>query len=286
MCIFAFFLHMSIFFCNFVPEMKNGMKKAGEWCFRFWSYALYLLRSRNTLGYGIHSPFLFYIARTILPERAKYYCFAEIEGLRRELLRSKEEMRVEDFGTGESGVRRVSEVARVALKGEREAQVLFRIVNMLKAERIVELGTSLGITTAYLAKPHKEASVLTFEGSRALLEVAKRNWKRLGIANIRAIEGNIDETLEGTLGDEVVDVALIDANHRKEATLKYFDVLVRHAGEKSVFVVDDIRYSKEMWEAWRDIEERRDVTARMDLGTMGLVFFDPHFPKQTFRIRL
>lgn len=273
------------------------MGKAADLWFRIGSYARFLLRSRNTMGYGIHSPYLFYIARTIIPETAKYYCFEEVERVRRELLRDKTEVGVEDFGIGgmqkESSPsgnlmkRQVAEVAKVALKSQKEAQLLFRLENLVKAETIVELGTSLGITTAYLALPNKEANVWTFEGSEGLVKLAAKNWKRLGIKNIEVVQGNLNETLEREAKNwGKVDFAFLDANHRKEATLRYFDVLAAHAGDKSLFVVDDIRYSREMWEVWKQIEAREDVTARMDLGSMGLVFFDPHYPKQTFRIRL
>ena len=254
--------------------------------FRMCSYAGFYLRSGNTKGYGVHSPYLFYIARAILPETGRYYCYDEIESLRTELLRSREEVGVRDYGVG-GELRRVSKIARRALKPMREAQVLFRLVNMLKAKTIVELGTSLGVTTAYLASADSRAEVWTFEGSEALTDIAQRGWKKLGLHNIKVVQGNIDETLpleEREWG--VVDFAFMDANHRREATVHYFDLLARHAGEKSIFVVDDIRYNREMWDAWCAICGREYVTARMDLGSMGLVFFDTHFPKQEFRIRL
>ena len=306
---------------------------AGDWLFRIGSFARYLLRSGNTLGYGIHSPHLFTIARVIVPEQAQYYCFSEIEAVRQELVRRRDAIRVVDYGTGslirskgertqttikaDSGdkavsyssvskadtsptlgeeLRRVSreelrvvgEVARRSLMSREEAQMLFRLVNYEEAQMIVELGTCLGVTTAYLAKPRREAEVWTFEGSEALLEIAKSNWKRLGINNIHAVPGNIDETLETTVAgwEKPVDFALIDANHCYDATVRYFDVLAKKATEKSVFAVDDIRRDKEMWRAWEAIGKREDVTARMDLGQMGLVFFDKHLPKEVFTLRV
>ena len=263
------------------------MGKAADLWFRIGSYARFLLRSRNTMGYGIHSPYLFYIARTIIPERAKYYCFEDVERVRGEMAKDKTEVQVEDYGVGSGGKRKIAEIARLALKSPKEAQLLFRLVNLLKAGTIVELGTSLGITTAYLALPNREAKVWTFEGSKDLLNLAKKNWKSLEIKNIQPVCGNIDDTLARESANwSTVDFAFLDANHRQEPTLRYFDILASHAGEKSIFVVDDIRHSRDMWEAWKTICKREDVTARMDLGTMGLVFFDPHFPKQTFRIRL
>ena len=255
--------------------------------FRVGSYARFLLRSRNTMGYGIHSPYLFYIARTIIPETANYYCFKHVERVRGDLLRDKTEINIEDFGIGADSKRRVADVAKVALKSPKEAQLLFRLVNLVKAKTVVELGTSLGITTAYLALPNKDAKVYTFEGSKELLKMAEKNWERLGIENIKAVQGNLDDTLQCEANNwSTVDFAFLDANHRQEPALRYFDILASHAGENSLFVIDDIRHSRDMWQAWQRIEAHPSVTARMDLGTMGLVFFGPHFPKQTFRIRL
>lgn len=263
------------------------MGKAADLWFRFGSYARFLLRSRNTMGYGIHSPYLFYIARTVIPETAGYYCYAEVEQLRRELLHNQTELQVEDYGIGSGGKRKIADIAHSALKSPKEAQLLFRLVVLLNANTIVELGTSLGITTAYLALANKAAKVWTFEGSRDLLNLAKKNWNSLGITNIEAVQGNLDNTLKREATNwSTVDLAFLDANHRQDPILHYFDILAAHAGEKSIFVIDDIRYNREMWEAWQLIKTHPRVTARMDLGTMGLVFFDPHFPKQTFRIRL
>ena len=269
--------------------------KLAQLLFRMGSYVRYLFRSGNTMGYGIHSPHLFNIARVIVPETAKYYCYSRIEQERNTLLRRRDEVEVVDFGTGGQGKggngvgkRIVGDMARKSLKSRAEAQLLFRLVNFEQAEMIVELGTCLGLTTAYLAAPRPESEVWTFEGSEALLEIARGVWKRLGMSNIRAVSGNIDETLAATAEkwEKTVDFAFIDANHSYEATVRYFDLLAAHAGEKSVFVVDDIRWSKEMWQAWETIGERDAVTARMDLGTMGLVFFDNYLPKQVFTLRM
>ena len=263
------------------------MGKAADLWFRIGSYARFLLRSRNTMGYGIHSPYLFYIARTIVPERAKYYCFEDVERVRGEMVKDKTEVQVEDYGVGSGGKRKIAEIARLALKSPKEAQLLFRLVNLLKAGTIVELGTSLGITTAYLALPNKAAKVYTFEGSQALLNLAEQNWKQLHLTNIQPVCGNIDDTLDREAANwNTVDFAFLDANHRLEPSLRYFDLLAPHAGEKSIFVIDDIRHNRDMWKAWQHIQAHPSVTARMDLGTMGLVFFDTHFPKQTFRVRL
>ncbi|MCC7526845.1 MAG: SAM-dependent methyltransferase, partial [Chitinophagaceae bacterium] len=77
-----------------------------------------------------------------------------------------------------------------------------------------------------------------------------------------------------------------DGNHRKEPTLAYFNQLMRHAGNNSLFIFDDIHWSAEMEEAWRDIQLHPAVTCSIDLFFIGIVFFTPDIKeKQHFTIR-
>lgn len=257
--------------------------------FRMASYARHFLTSRHTMGYGIHSPHLFYIARTLVPEDAQYYCYERVEVCRRRFLHCPDWVEVEDRGTGQSGLRCVRDIARTSLKDRKSAQLLFRLANFYQAERIVELGTSLGVTTAYLALPHASSRVVTFEGSKELLKQAQTAWIELELSNIEPILGNIDDTLPAWAAKQEegsVDMAFMDANHTEEATMRYFQTLLPLLHDGSIVVVDDIRYSPQMYNAWQRMYAHERVYAAMDLGGMGILFFDPHYMKQMFRIRM
>ena len=150
---------------------------------------------------------------------------------------------------------------------------------------IVELGTSLGVTTAYMAAMDKRNKVITYEGCPAVAEIAKENWEALGLKNIDCRVGEITaERLDKDL--ELVDVAFIDANHTYAGTRAYFNVLAEKVHRKSVMIVDDIHYNKEMEQAWREICADERVTSTMDLYQMGLVFFDKDYWKRDYRIRV
>jgi predicted O-methyltransferase YrrM len=154
---------------------------------------------------------------------------------------------------------------------------------------IVELGTSLGVTTAYLATMNKGDKVLTFEGCNAVAEIAKENWKLLEINNIECSVGEVtEESLRLAVADLQggLDVAFIDANHTYEGTKSYFNVLAEKVHEKTVIVVDDIHYNQAMEKAWMEICADGRVTSTMDLYQMGMVFFDKHYWKRNYKIRL
>ena len=160
---------------------------------------------------------------------------------------------------------------------------------------IVELGTSLGVTTAYLAAADSRNKVVTFEGCEAVATIAKENWKRLNISNIECVVGELGagsknpsvamRQLPYEQGSKI-DVAFIDANHTYASTCEYFNVLADMTHEKSVIVVDDIHYSEEMERAWKEICGDERVTSTIDLYQMGLVFFDKHYWKRNYKMRL
>lgn len=241
-------------------------------------YIKYWLTASNGKGHGIHSPFVFDFVTNVLNDKRSFYCYQTIEYLRADLKRNNTVLTVEDFGAGshtkQYNQRTVSSIASSALKTPKFSRLLFRMVNHYQPNTILELGTSLGITTCYLACAKNDASVITLEGAPAVASAAKENFERLRLQNIQTITGNFDNTLPGVLQKLAsVDFVFVDGNHRKEPTLNYFHQLLQKRNEYSVFIFDDIHWSKDMEEAWDIILQHEDVTLSIDLFFIGIVFF-------------
>lgn len=267
------------------------------------AYLKHFFSSWNTTGEGIHSPYLFELVRFILRDRNAYYCFADIERRRVLLKACNDELDVVDFGSqgskeGKRVRRKVSEIAKNHLERPEVGQLLFRLVNWIgeyekRPLEIVELGTSLGVTTAYLASADSRNTVQTYEGSGEVLQVAQGVWRALRLENIRWIEGDIDQTLlnrDHSLllynAPARVDIAYVDANHTYEATKRYADFLLERLNQKGVLAIDDIHYSEEMERAWQELKLDPRVTSTMDLYHLGLIFVDPHYLKRHYKIRI
>jgi predicted O-methyltransferase YrrM len=240
--------------------------------------------------HGLHSPFVYELySQTIRPKK-DYYVFSEIENLRKELLNSKEKITVKDFGAGskveKGNIRSVSSIAKNSEKSPRMAQLIFKLVNHFQPDVLIDLGTSLGITTIYESFAREEALIYTFEGCPATAEIARKNFGRLKRKNIRLIEGNIDQTLPDILKQiPKIDFVFFDANHRFEPTLRYFNTCLEKTHEDSIFVFDDIHWSDEMEQAWEKIKADERVTLTIDLFYIGLVFFRKKQPKQDFWLK-
>ncbi|RZJ57432.1 MAG: class I SAM-dependent methyltransferase [Hymenobacter sp.] len=259
--------------------------------FQIFAYLRYWLRSGN--AHGLHSPFIYGLYTTVICHDGKFGAYRRIEERRRELLQNPQRITVTDFGAGSQVAsaggtqRRVRDIARHAAKSPRLAQLLFRLVNHFQPATILELGTSLGLTTAYLAAANSRHRIITFEGCAATAAIAQKTFAQLAISNVQVVEGNLDHTLPATLAklDKPVDFVFFDGNHRYEPTLRYFEQCLANAHENSVFVLDDIHWSAEMERAWEAVKAHPAVTVTVDLFYVGLVFFRKTQPRQDFRLR-
>jgi predicted O-methyltransferase YrrM len=240
--------------------------------------------------HGIRSPFVFDLLLNVIYVKADYYHYKDIEKLREQLLDSDKKISFTDFGASNAkasvSIKKVKDIAQYSAKSAKYAQLLFRLVNHFQPLQVLELGTSLGISTAYLALANSQAKVLTIEGSAAAAELAKQNFEQLQLKNIEQVIGNFDEVLPNVISNcKQLDLVFFDGNHRKEATIAYFNLCLEKATENSVFIIDDIHWSKGMMEAWDEIKANSSVTVTVNLFFMGLVFFKPGQAKQHFVIR-
>lgn len=241
-------------------------------------YLNYYLHSANSKGHGVHSPFVFALITEVLNDKRPYYCYQAIETLRKQLLSDAGNITIEDFGAGsrteKTKERSIAAIAKSSLKPKKFSQLLFRLAHYFKPHHILELGTSLGITTAYLASACPNAQVITMEGADAVAAIAKSNFKQLSLPNISLVPGNFDDTLKHVLETTLprIDIAYIDGNHRFNPTVTYFEHIIRNSHNESCIILDDIHWSAEMEQAWQYVQNHQVVTLTIDLFFIGLVF--------------
>lgn len=248
--------------------------------FRIKSYLSYWLEAVDE--HSLHSPFFYDLYTTQIKLSPAHPRYAEIESLRKKLLQDHRTIPIRDLGSGQrqNTTRRISDVARTSLSSARYSALYNRLIAYFNASNVVELGTSFGINTLYLAANPK-VKVTTFEGAPAIADIASLTFEFASKTNINLIAGNIDRSLPAWLQSTGrVDFAFIDANHRYEPTLQYCEWLIRKVHEKSVIIIDDIHHSPEMQKAWRALKAHRLVYASADLFRCGILFFDPSLNKQ------
>lgn len=251
----------------------------------------YYFHASNSRGHGMHSPFVFDFITKVLNDQKRYNDYDKVETLRSRLLKDQQILQVEDMGagsvTGKSSQRSVASIAGNAAKPRKWGQLLYRMVKYYKSQNILELGSSLGITSSYLALGNSTAKLITIEGAKEVAAVAQRNFQALGLNNIELRTGNFDDMLTPSLKElPSLDFCFIDGNHREEPTLRYFWELAENVHNDTILVFDDIHWSREMENAWQNIRQDDRVTGTIDLFFIGIVLFRKEFmEKQHFTIR-
>ena len=165
--------------------------------------------------HDIHSPFVYDLLNNILLDKTPYYGFDLIESIRDKHLLNNCKINIKDFGTGKKQrTVLVSDIAKKAVKPKKYAQLLFRLVNRFSSENILEIGTSLGITTLYLSMPNTKSRIITLEGSPEIAAIAKNNFELIQRRNIELICGEFEESLPiALLKFKRLDLVYFDGRH-------------------------------------------------------------------------
>lgn len=254
-------------------------------------YLRYYLTAANGKGHGTHSPFVFDFIINVLNDTKEYSDYSIVEKLRSDLLNNETVLSVEDFGAGsvisKTNQRSIRSIAKSAAKPKKFSQLLYRMVKRYQPHTVLELGTSLGVTTSYLSLAKPDAKVITMEGSSAIAAEAKKNFDTLELKNIDIVLGDFDHTLLSVLSSHPsLDFVFIDGNHRREPTERYFQQLLPSLHNDSIIVFDDIHWSGEMEQAWESIKSHSAVQYTIDLFFIGIVLLKNEFrERQHFTIR-
>ncbi|WP_285010434.1 O-methyltransferase [Pedobacter faecalis] len=254
----------------------------------FRDYVAHRLTAKSR--HGTHSPFIYKLADEVIYDFSNKDAYEAVEAQRKKLYRDDSTITVTDLGAGShlnrNRRKKISQIARNALKSPRLAQLIYRLAKMAKPDTIIELGTCLGITTAYLSKACPNTNIITIEGCPETAEVAYRNFRELGLENVELQVGNFDLLLPDLLEQlEKLDFVYIDGNHRKDATLNYFKWCLPRVHEDTLLIFDDIYWSPGMKEAWEEIKAHPDVRVTVDLFWIGLVFFRKGQAKEHFKLK-
>ncbi len=234
--------------------------------------------------YQTHSPLAFEWVQSVLEDERHYYAFDDIEALRRQMLSSSLTLDVEDYGRadeqGRPMHRRVSlrRLAKHASSPSLQGRWLFRTAQWLRPQRLLELGTGLGVGTAYLAAGvGRGARVVSLEGCPACAQVAEAHLDMLRLGDrVRIRSGPFVQTLPQALRDlGTLDFVFFDGHHRGAATVAYFEQCLPLAHAQTIFAFDDIYWSADMTKAWQHIRAHPRVTLSIDCYELTFAFFHP-----------
>ena len=154
-----------------------------------------------------------------------------------------------------------------------------------KGEIILELGTSLGISTLALAMALPEHRIVTVEGCPSLAAMARENMQRHGARNVEVVNMEFSAALSLLKRENTrVLFAFIDGNHSGSALLNYL-ADIEKMGEEMIIVADDIHLRRDMYRGWRSYLADSTTPAAMETFRFGILFRLRSITPGCYRIR-
>lgn len=235
--------------------------------------------------HSLQSPFLFQVYQNALnPSLRKKVSNQKTEVLRRRLQNDPRSINASGFGSGSSmsvkQSKQVSNIVKSGITSRKQSEILVNLIEHFKCQKVLELGTSLGINAIYLSVGATVEQLTTVEGNKEIADIAKDNFNEWGVLNIHLINSDIDQFLAQS--SELFDCIYIDANHTYQATIEYFKSSLTLMSDSGLIVLDDINWSPYMRRAWEDLISQFPNHLYVENDKLGIVFVNVELEKNHY----
>ncbi len=233
----------------------------------------------------IHSPFVYNFVDSCLKTKIPQAFKNKTKQFTQRLSSSLTKVKTTDFGAGSKKmgeIRTISAIYKNASCKRTYAQLLYKLTNYYHPKSVLELGTNLGVGTFFLHEGNPNAKIVSVDGCIETQNIAKQN---LTHDNLLFVQSKFEDFIKN-LEPQKFDLIYIDGDHRGESLLKYLNMLGNYSHDDTIFVLDDIRWSKDMFEAWKTIIASKDFHLTLDLFKMGIIMKKSGKEKEHFIIKL
>jgi len=222
---------------------------------------------RYRKGYGVHSPFIYNLITKVIEEKTPYYVFDDIENFRNELLSNENPLKT---------------LTAQETQHKNYGALLFRLVNFFKCSNILQIGSSTGVMSLYLALPlRKSCECYALEERPNVLKYVQIFAENYSLKNLHLLEGDYAENLLKLKPENAsFDFIFINTKGDSEKTNEALRLIETFIYQNTVMIIDNIRRSKAMKKIWQETKNRPDVRLTIDLFSLGLVFFNTQLYKQ------
>lgn len=247
-------------------------------------YVKHQLRSHGR--HGIHSPFIFRLSQQLSRPLSHYESeiIQRIEKYRKTLEKDDLNISFLDQSSGRPVSTTIGNIARNSAISSRRGRKLALLQEHIKPDKVLELGTSLGMSAAYQNAFYSIPEFRSIEGNDYLQPCILKTFSSF-VPNGKSYIGRFGELLPVILKEFVPDFCFVDGDHTYQATVQNVQALLNVMPSNGVIVLDDIHWSMEMEKAWNELKQAPEVCQSVDMFFLGILFLDPTRSKETFNLR-
>lgn len=221
----------------------------------------------------IHSPFIYFMMKEVFSKRFFSSKWKDIEALQHPL---KNSHTIIDS----------SKELKQCKISKKQGRVITRIVGYFQPKTILEIGSSLGIRTAYLSCEQNDGKLFTIETHHDSAKYAQQNFEQLSLKNIHQIVDDVDVALIKVFEKiEKIDLVYIDCKVTQNNTIQIFEKCIPFSHNDTIFILEGIHYSKEREEIWKTLQKDARITVSIDFNKMGCLFLRKESSKEDFILK-
>ena len=263
--------------------MTIDLKKS---IYPLFSYLQYWLLQEDQ--YALQSPFIYRIYTDLLSYLStKKSVDLDLEEIRKILREDQSKLKISAHGA-ELKKLLIPSIKKAVIRkfsaSNRKFSQLFQYFCLLTpAERVLELGTCLGIHSRYLAKA-TIGTLYTFEGAEPLFQELHEFPLE---SNRKYIFENTKDSLPLVLHQiEKIDFALINTCQTSASSTSYFNLILPYLHKKSIVAIADIHLSKARDQAWEEIKKHPKIQLSIDFYECGILFFDKDIAQGEYILKI
>ena len=251
--------------------------------FEFIKYSL-IAKGRH----GIHSPFVYNLIDQVLRKPISEEVKSRQNRLFKALKNDDSIINFEEFGAGSKHLKKkrsVKQIVAINSTKNKYGDLLYRLMKAYKPMNVLEFGTSIGCGTLQLHWGNPEAQLISIEACKETYEFAKKTMAQHQISNqIQLINSTFNDFLEEKILVKF-DLVFIDGHHDGKCLIDYVKKLEEHTHNDTIFILDDIRWSMDMLNAWNTLANDDQYHLSIDFFKMGVLIRQSNKRKEHFILR-
>lgn len=248
-------------------------------------YIKYIAKAKGR--HQIHSPFVYELVDVCFSQKVAKKDKKTLARFTSTLYNDKNNYEFDTQGAGSKRKNTFAQIKQYATNARTKGKywtLLYKISTHYKPTRILELGTNFGFGSLAFSLGHPSAEIDTVEGSNILYEINQKNFKNFSNHKIE-FHRNTFDTFFDTKPQTKYDLIFIDGDHTSEKLFKHLKKAIEYAHNETFILIDDIRWSGDMYDAWEQITADKRFNLTIDLFKLGIILLKENKEKEHFIIR-